>query len=181
MWSRIRRGGVGMFLAVITMFALASPADAIDTGFQYEINPQHNFGMCLDVAGASTADNVPVNQFPCHGGANQRFIFVRVFGNLYEIRPVHSFSADKCLDIAGASTADHAILQQFDCNGGGNQLFELLDDPGDQAGGSSRIRAAHSTKCLDIPGSSATSGVTVQQFTCNGGSNQRFDLLAFAS
>jgi hypothetical protein len=181
MWSRIRRGGVGMFLAVIAMFALASPANAIDTGFEYEINPQHNFGLCLDVSGASTANSVPVTQFPCHGGANQRFVFVRVFDNIYEIRPVHSLSAGKCLDIAGASQANGAILLQFDCTGGTNQLFQLLDDPGNTAGGTSRIRAFHSNKCLDVPGASDTSGVTIAQFTCHGGANQRFDLLAFAA
>ncbi|HEX6357824.1 RICIN domain-containing protein [Actinophytocola sp.] len=169
-----------MFLAIITMFALASPAGAIDTGFQYEINPRHNFGKCLDVRGSSTADNAHVIQYDCHGGLNQRFTFVRVFGSFYEIRPVHSSFAGKCLDIADAGTANHAILQQFDCNGRGNQLFQLLDDPGDFAGGSTRIRAVHSTKCLDIPDASNANSVIVAQFDCHGGSNQLFDLLAFA-
>lgn len=156
---------------------LASPSHAIDTSFRYEINPQHNFGKCLDVAGASVGNTVAVNQFTCNNQTNQRFRFTRVSGNVYTIRAVHS---GKCLDVANGSFLNGAVVNQFQCNGQLNQRFRLLDDT-PAPGGTSRIQAVHSGKCLDIPGFSNANGIQVQQFTCNGGSNQKFDLLAFAS
>jgi hypothetical protein len=175
MGSRFRWSIAGLFLAIIGALALAAQASAIDTNFRYEINPQHNFGKCLDVANASTANHARVNQFDCHNGANQQFMFIRVTGNIYEIRPVHSFIVPRCLDIEGPSSADGAILQQFTCNGQTNQQFRLLDDP-PSVGGTSRIVSVFSGKCLDA--SNATSPVV--QSTCNGQLSQRFDLLGKA-
>jgi Ricin-type beta-trefoil lectin domain len=30
--------------------------------------------MCMDVTGGGNADNTPIQIFPCHGGANQRWL-----------------------------------------------------------------------------------------------------------
>lgn len=159
---------------------LAPSAYATDTSFQYELNPQHNFGKCLDIAGASTASDAPLQQFDCNNQPNQRFRFNRISGNVYEIRPVHS--SNKCLDVANASIANGAPVNQFTCNGQANQRFRLLDDsPPDVPGFSgSRIVAVHSNKCLDVAGASNANGAPVIQFTCHGQANQRFDGLAFA-
>ena len=37
-----------------------------------------------------------------------------------------------------------------------------------------RLRAVHSSKCLDVPAESQDEGVDVQQFTCHTGQNQQF-------
>ena len=100
---------------------LASSAYAIDTSFQYELNPQHNFGKCLDIEGGSTANSAHLIQFDCNDQSNQRFRFERIVDNVYEIRAVHS---NKCLDVEGASNANGAHVIQFTCNGQANQRFD---------------------------------------------------------
>jgi hypothetical protein len=171
----------GTALAVTAAVAGAIPASAIDTSFRYEINPQHNVGMCLDVAGAAVPNHTPVVQFQCTRSANQQFLFTRVSGNVYEIRPLHSWFLNKCLDVTGPSTANGATLQLFSCNGQNNQRFRLLDDNGPTGvGGTSRIASVFSDKCLEVAGASNAGGAAVVQNTCNGQAHQRFDLSALA-
>jgi hypothetical protein len=182
------QGGLAKYLAhlgllmtaslsfVLASVLFASSAQAIDTNFEYQINPRHNFGKCVDVAGSSQNNSAAVIQFSCTSNPNQRFRFSRVSGNIYTIRAVHS---GKCLDVAGSSQSNSAPVIQFSCGNTVNQRFQLLDDK-NQAGLASRIRAVHSGKCLDIPGSSNADSVRVVQFTCHGGNNQLFDITAFA-
>jgi hypothetical protein len=82
-----------------------------------------NSGQCLDVPDASTADRVPIQQFTCHGGDNQRWLIEHVLGQEYRIRNKNS---KKCLDVAGASTDARAKVQQFTCHGGDNQRWNLI-------------------------------------------------------
>jgi hypothetical protein len=91
---------------------------APDGNTYYTIVSQ-NSGLCLDVAGASTADNANVQQFGCSGADNQSFRFV-ANGDYFSIVNKNS---GKCVDVAAASTADNANVQQYTCNGGDNQLF----------------------------------------------------------
>ncbi|MFI5890147.1 RICIN domain-containing protein [Actinoplanes sp. NPDC051513] len=56
-------------------------------------------GNCVDVSGASTADNAAIIQWPCHSGNNQRWR-VQPSGNAYAIVSV---SSGKCVSAAGAS------------------------------------------------------------------------------
>ena len=111
-------------LAAAASLVLTSPTYAIDTSFEYNLNPQHSSDKCLDVQGGSTANSAHLIQFQCHDGPNQRFRFQRIFGNIYEIRPVHS--SNKCLDVQGGSTANSAHLIQFQCHDGPNQRFDIL-------------------------------------------------------
>jgi len=110
-------------LAAAVSLVLAPSAYAIDTGFQYQLNPQHNFGKCLDIADGSTANSAHLIQFDCHNQSNQRFRFKRILNNVYEIRAVHS---NKCLDVADASNANGAHVIQFTCHG---QLNQRIDGP----------------------------------------------------
>lgn len=180
---------IGKVLGVLTVAAVGavgttvvvspSAAQATNVDFEYTLNPVHNSGKCLDIQGGSTANGARLVQYACHGGANQRFRFVRITGSFYNIRPVHV--SGKCLEVAGASTADRARIVQFACDNGTQQMFRLLDDSApDVAGFSSRIRAHPSGKCLDVEGGSSANSAPVVQFTCTGGSNQRFFGLGLA-
>jgi len=84
----------------------------------------------------------------------------------------------KCMDVQGASQGNNALVQQFGCaEGAGNQGWSLQPDG---MSGSDRfftIRSANGGKCLDVPNASGASGIQLQQFTCNGGDNQRWKLL----
>ena len=155
-------------LALLAALATAQSAYAIDTGFRYEINPQHSFGKCITVAGTAT---VVLAQEECNGGTAQRYVFKAVAGGLYEIRSVRS---NLCLDVSGGSLSNRAAVIQFPCNGQANQRFRLLDDrPG--IGTSTRIQADHSGKCLDVEGASQDRARLIQ-FTCNKLPHQIYDL-----
>ena len=59
---------------------------------------------------------------------------------------------------------------QFDNNNGDHQKFTL--EP--VGAGYFSIRARHSGKCLDVTNRLTTPGVGLQQWQCNGGTNQQF-------
>lgn len=78
-----------------------------------------------------------------------------------------------CLDVANASMAAQAAVNRFPCHNNDNQLWQVQPDP--DGTGTFFIRAVHSGQCLDVPGLS-TGYVGIQQFSCNGGNNQKFRL-----
>src|SRR5262245_45510676 len=85
----------------------------------------YNSGLCLDVAGASTADGANVIQWTCHGGPNQQLRLQGWQGP--PEGPQFTFlmiaqHSQKCLDVAGASTANRAKVHQWTCHFGVNQL-----------------------------------------------------------
>jgi hypothetical protein len=125
-----------------------------------------NSGKCLDVADASRADGANVQQYTCHGGANQRWRVVAV-PNDFRVRLVN-VNSGKCLDVANAGLADGANIQQFTCHGRANQLWQL------RFAATNRwfLVAGHSLKCADVANASRADGANVQQYTCHGGLNQ---------
>ena len=74
-------------------------------------------GSCVDVFGASTADNATIIQWTCHSNNNQRFRLqpVTISGatNTFNVVAVHS---NKCIVPAGASTANDTGLVQLPCS-----------------------------------------------------------------
>jgi beta-glucanase (GH16 family) len=114
-------------------------------------------GMCVDVAGASTADRTPIQLHDCTGNPAQQWTIgadgtVRALG--------------KCLDVDGASTADGAVVQLYTCNGTKAQQWTYT--------------AAHdltntgADKCLDAKDNSSADGTRLQTWTCTGGANQKW-------
>ena len=81
-----------------------------------------NSGKCLDVAGAGTHDGANVQQYDCHGGANQLWTLTDKGNGYYLITAKNS---GKCLDVAGVATHNGANVQQYDCHSGPNQLWKL--------------------------------------------------------
>jgi hypothetical protein len=97
------------------------------------------------------------------------------------------------LEIADTSDplADGALARQARFSGGANQLWSVMETgidlprcsvvATDCAGwlvpkevGMYRLIAAHSGKCLDVPGGTLTAGVQLQQWDCNGSMQQVF-------
>jgi len=86
----------------------------------------------------------------------------------------------KLLDVRRSSTEDHAEILQYHGNGGANQHWqlELMDPPATQF--AFTIISEHSGKVLDVPlDEIEEDGAFIQQYTFNGGQNQRW-ILAFA-
>jgi hypothetical protein len=128
-----------------------------------------NSGQCLDVAAVGTHNGANVQQWDCHGGANQLWTLTNKGGEYYLITARHS---GKCLDVAGVANNNGANVQQYDCHGGPNQLWSIIP----QGGGYFLITAKHSGKCLDVAGVSKDRGANVYQYDCHGGDNQLWQL-----
>jgi hypothetical protein len=89
---------------------------------------------------------------------------------------LHRFQVrHKCLDIpeTGDATtyADQAPINQWDCHYQTNQRF-YLDYTGDAS--APTVVSALTGKCVDVPGFNAVAGASLQQYTCNAGTNQRW-------
>ncbi|SRR6266545_1369173 len=123
--------------------------------------------LCLDVAGASTSNGASVNQWTCHGRANQQWSLKGAGTNTFNFVSVNS---GKCMEVSGASGANGASVVQAACNGGDNQKWKAVS----KGSGQFELHAVHSGKCLDVAGASTSNGAQMQQWTCHGNDNQRF-------
>ncbi|MEZ0094399.1 hypothetical protein ABH925_005596 [Streptacidiphilus sp. EB129] len=77
----------------------------------------HSLGLCMDVAGASTADGTTVQLANCSGDQAQVWTLNTQTGDLVSIL------ANKCVDATNTGTGNGTRLQLWDCNGGGNQKW----------------------------------------------------------
>lgn len=120
-------------------------------------------GYCIDVPNGSTADGVQVQQYPCHTGPNQRWIFLPDAVNSPSYYTVVNEWSGKCLDVRGASPSPGAAIQQYGCHGGTNQRWHLM--PVTAGSGNGQIKSDSSGLCIDVPYASY-SVVGLQQYTC---------------
>ncbi|MFI2510024.1 ricin-type beta-trefoil lectin domain protein [Streptomyces sp. NPDC018972] len=113
--------------------------------------------MCVDVAGASTADRTPIQLHDCTGVDAQKWTLgadgtVRALG--------------KCLDVRGGSTADGAPVQLYTCNGTKAQQWTYTS--------ARDLTNIGADKCLDAKGGSSADGTPLQIWTCTGTANQKW-------
>lgn len=132
----------------------------------YELIARHS-GKCLDVPGESTADAVPITQYSCHGGANQRWRLEPAGDGYVRLIATHS---GKALDVYGAWTDDGAPLIQWPTHGGTNQQWQLQS----VGSGYYTIAARHSGKMIDVAYASTADSSPVNQWPSNGGLNQQW-------
>ena len=136
-------------------------------------------GLCVDVAGASTANNAAIDQWGCKtsGQSNQEFRFNPVSGGYGELQNQNS-GLD--VNVSGASTALQAPVLQWTQDGGSNSLWlpiQLSD-------GSWQFQNKNSGLCLDVTYGSGTAGQQLDQWTCKSnaaGTNQGFTTIPLSS
>lgn len=75
-------------------------------------------GSCLDVSGASSANETAVIGWDCHGGRNQAWWYDGARRSLHT-----QLTQDRCLDVPGARYSAGARLIIWNCHGGANQEF----------------------------------------------------------
>lgn len=152
--------------AVLISVALpASPAAAVDLS-KWDLVLNLNSGLCLEVSGWSTANGAGVNQWECHGGANQQWL-AAPRGNA---RLIQNGQSGKCLEVKGWSTANGATIDQWDCHGGANQLWQLRATSDYTVA----LYNVNSGKCLEIGGWRTDNGAPATQWDCHWGNNQRW-------
>ncbi|MEK6775017.1 MAG: RICIN domain-containing protein [Bdellovibrionota bacterium] len=127
-----------------------------------------NSGKCVDVSGASLNDGAAIQQWACHGGKNENFIFTYKGGGYYQIKAEHS---GRCLDVSGSGMSNGVPLIQYACSNTNNQLFKIED-----FNGKKRIRSKLNNKCVDVAGAGTLSGAKIDLWDCYGGSNQNFSM-----
>ncbi|MFJ6666564.1 LamG-like jellyroll fold domain-containing protein [Streptomyces sp. NPDC091383] len=113
--------------------------------------------VCLDDAGAHTADHTAIQTYACNGTAAQKWVLhadgsLRVLG--------------KCLDATSGGTDNGTLLQLYTCNGTGAQKWTT--------GATGSLVNPQSGKCLDDPAASTTNDTQVQLYTCNGTAAQNW-------
>ncbi|MGW2045607.1 ricin-type beta-trefoil lectin domain protein [Streptomyces sp. NPDC001858] len=74
------------------------------------------FGLCMDVAGASTTNGTVIQLARCNGGWAQRFV-------LNKAHDLVNIQADKCVDVVDKQTANGTKLQLWSCQGTSNQKW----------------------------------------------------------
>ena len=98
----------------------------IDTSIVYELEPQHDRRLRLDVrGGGNSANSTLVDGYPRHGRANQQWKFIPVGQNIYEIEPQNA--QGKRLGVAGASnTSQNAPIDIYDDLNQNNQRWKAI-------------------------------------------------------
>jgi hypothetical protein len=95
----------------------------------------------------------------------------------YEVLNDNAQSEGESWNITGGvtATANGALLQTWNYGGNGNTNALFAATP--QTGGYYTFTADNSGLCIDTPIASTTSGVQLQQFTCNTTPAQAFQLV----
>ncbi|MFF1460530.1 family 16 glycosylhydrolase [Streptomyces sp. NPDC058330] len=116
-------------------------------------------GMCVDVAGASSADGTPIQLHDCTGVDAQKW----ALGSDGTVRAL-----GKCLDVRGGSRADGAAVQLSACDGTEAQRWTHT--------AARDLTNTGADKCLDATGGSSADGTRLQIWTCTGAAHQKWSL-----
>jgi lysophospholipase L1-like esterase len=155
---------------------LAAASSGINTAAWYEV-VNTSSGLCLSAAGAGTANGTAVQQLACTGATSQLWQFDPAATGYYEVLNDNAQAEGESWNITGGvgATASGDLLQTWNYGGPGNTnaLFAATA----QTSGSYTFTVDNSRLCVDVPGSSTTSGVQLEQYTCNGTGAQQFTLI----
>ena len=92
----------------------------------YDINSKTIYApgnnLCFDVTGGGTTDGAKVIQYPCSGGANQKWSYK----SDKTLRPDNA--PEKCLDIWMADNNNGAGLVIANCHGKSNQTWNIKNN-----------------------------------------------------
>jgi len=163
---------VNLDSAEVNTAPTSGPAPAVPTGWVRVVSKRT--GKCLDIAGgqAATAAGDRAQQWSCWNGPNQTFEFTPVNGG-YKVTVKLSGMQ---LDMAGgpSATGNGVPLQQYPYWGGSNEIFQVVPT----SDGYVEIKPRNSDLCLNVNGASLNNGAVVNQNSCSGADNQKWQLVA---
>jgi len=181
--NQCTRDGAGRLIAIssvrrwiddmIWLSAVRSRAQGV-----YAIQPISPYYLCWDIQWGGLDDNYLLQQYACHGGANQWFYIDYDGGTTARLVSAQS---GKCIDIWGGSTTPGTQMQQFECwkrapSMEPNQRFTIPSlTPGSWSTWSGTIRPLAGTNlCLGVRGAPTSAPALIETQTCNGGAAQQF-------
>ena len=106
------------------------------------------------------------------GGGASYLITYRV--ELYQGDRIDNVRSGLCLDVPFGSHDSGVQVQQYPCNTGANQKWIYIPDNFNATPSYFTIVNDESGKCLDVRDASTVTGGIIQQFSCHGGTNQRW-------
>jgi Ricin-type beta-trefoil lectin domain-like len=135
-------------------------------------------GKALDDTNASYANGNQIQQWDRNGGAQQNWVITAQGGGAYTV--VNQLSG-KALDDTDLSYANGKIVQQYDRNGGAQQNWIFVPAGSCngfplQMGAAYTLVNQYSSLALDDTNASSANGNRMQQWNCNGGSQQNWVL-----
>jgi hypothetical protein len=158
------RGRIG------TTYADVDPGiNTIDTTANYQIQNIAS-GLVLNNQGSLTNGSRITQWSPASSSLNLQWTFIPHSGDYYEINSAKSF---KDAVVQSASTANGAGIIQWSFGAAGNDLWK----PVQNLDGSLTFFNQHSGKVLEDPGSSMDTSTQMDQWSDNGGNNQKWTLI----
>ncbi len=154
----LNQAGVPSVASVINIQTL-EPVDPIDPveSFTTRIEARQSSGRCLYIEGASASIGAKAIQWSCHGGDNQKYVFMPIGGS-YQIMAKHS---NKCLGVANGSIQSTAKVVQQECL---NEPYQLWNIDGSDDNYS--LTVSHTDMCLNVSCASTINGAIMNQYPC---------------
>jgi len=133
----------------------------------YSLRPADAPDSCIDAVGLGVDNGVEMQQYACHGGANQTFWALAGAGGYFALRNALS---GKCLQVRANSLVSGALIEQAGCNGQANQSFL----PSASSGGL-KLVIQSSGLSLDVAGAvSSSNGQRLVQSVDDGSFDMRW-------
>jgi len=145
-----------------------SSGSGIDTTAEYQLQNEAS-GLVLNNQG-SLNNGTPITQWSSVSSDNLRWKFIATSSGYYQIRSVKS---GKDAVVQSASTAQGAGIIQYDFGSAQNDQWL----PQKNSDGSYTFVNRHSGLVLEDPGSSTSTSTQMDQWTANGGANQKWKLI----
>lgn len=167
----VKRAATVFGASIALMLSIqAAPASAVPQGYAVAITNEYS-NQCLEVADWSQNWGAEVRQWPCTGGANQRWVIQKADGaGRLKIVNVNS---GLCLDVPGADWSNGNKLVQWPCSGGINQSWWVFSKSGqDQDGITFFAGDVRQNSVIEINDFSTANGTRAQLWDYNGGMNQ---------
>lgn len=89
----------------------------------YEIEPNYNSALCLDVYGDRSTNGTEVDVWTCNGQSNQKWGAISDGGSIYELAPQNATGLR--LDVVGKGTANGTKVDVWSANSGSNQKWAI--------------------------------------------------------
>lgn len=126
----------------------------------FKLRPTDSTGLCMDVEGSSYGNGSDLNQYYCHSGTNQRFVYTAEG----QLRP--QGNNRYCVDIDGGDARRGKKLHLWDCDGGNSEKWYISPE--------GRFSSYDgSSYCMDTTSSTAA-GVQLQLYDCGGRTSMHF-------